>query len=184
VFETPFGESGQFAAEVDRNSFSFATIAAGSRYIARPVQSGGWFVESVTIDGKDVTDRAFDLQTDTSVIVTFTDKPSKVTGTVTDERGAAAGSAVVLAFSVHRERWVGYGSSSRLLQSALTTAAGIYTFEHLPPGDYHVVAVDPSELDGWRDPARLEALARDARRVSVASGDSLKTIDLRMRAAR
>ena len=46
-------------------------------------------MHSVTLGGKDITDRAFDLQADaTSLVVTYTDRPSKVSGTVTDERGA------------------------------------------------------------------------------------------------
>jgi hypothetical protein len=41
---------------------SFSTIAAGGRYIVRPYELGGWFVQSVTLDGKDITDRVVTLQ--------------------------------------------------------------------------------------------------------------------------
>lgn len=182
VFETPFGEPGQFAVEVPRDTRSFSTVAAGGRYIIRPVQRGGWFVQSVTLDGKDITDRVFDLQSDTtSFVVTYTDRPSKVSGSVTDSKGTPSATAVVLAFPVDPQRWSGYGGSPRTLQSALTTRTGVYTFEHLPPGDYFVIAIDGSELDGWRDPARLEAFAADATRLSIRSSDALTTVDLRLR---
>ncbi len=182
TFETAVGEPGQFFAEVDRDELTFATVAAGGRYIARPVETGGWFVHSVTLDGKDYTDRLLDLQSDaTTFVVTYTDRASNVTGTVTDARGAPSATAVVLAFPVDQQRWSGYGASPRTLKSANTTASGIYTFAHLPPGDYYLIAVENADADGWQDPTRLEALSSRATRLSVAAGDALKTLDLRVR---
>lgn len=186
VFETPFGEPGRFAVETTRGAtVSFSTVAAGGRYIVRPYELGGWFVRSITVPGRDITDRVFDLQADTtSIVVTYTDRPSKVSGTVTDARGAASPTAVVLAFPVDPKMWSGYGWSPRTLKSALTTKTGAYTFDHLPPGDYNVIAVAPADADGWQDPARLEALAAEAAKLTVAAGDALKTLDLRLKAIR
>ena len=182
AFETAFSEPGQFFAEVDREELTFSTVGAGGRYIARPVENGGWFVQSITLDGKDLTDRVFDLQSDaTSFVITYTDRPAKVSGTVTDERSAPSATAVVLAFPVDQQRWSGYGGSPRTLKSTLTTPGGIYTFAHLPPGDYYLIAVEGAAADGWQDPNRLEALASRATRLSIAPGDSLKTLDLRVR---
>ena len=183
VFETPFGEPGQFAAEVNRSTLTFSTFAAGGRYIARPYELGGrWVVKSVTLDGKDITDRVFDLQSDAaSFVVTYTDRPSKVSGTVSASEGAPSVTAAVLAFPVDPQRWSGHGANPRTLKSALTTRTGAYAFEHLPPGDYFVIAVDGSELDGWRDPAKLEQFAARASRVSVRSDVALTTVDLHLR---
>ena len=70
---------------------TFSTGAPAGQYIVRPYEFFGWFVRSVTLDGKDITDRVFDLQTDTtSLVVVFTDRPSKVSGTVRDARGSAS----------------------------------------------------------------------------------------------
>jgi hypothetical protein len=183
-FETPFGEPGQFFAEGTKGATqTFSTIAAGGRYIARPVATRGWFVRSVTLNGKDITDRGFDLQGDaTSLVVTYTDRPSKVSGTVTDEQGSRSAMAVVLVFPVNAERWTGYGTSPRTLQSALTDRRGVYTIEHLPPGDYYAIAVGAANIDGWKDPARLEALATQATKLTIAADDSPKTLDLRVKA--
>jgi hypothetical protein len=183
-FMTPFGEPGQFFAEMDRAASTFSSVAAGGRYIARAIESDGWVVQSVTLDGKDVTDRIFDLQADATVVVTYSDRPSKVSGTVTDPTGTPSATAVVLVFPVDPQRWSGYGSASRTLKTVVTNERGVYTFAHLPPGDYHVIALPADEVEGWQDPARLEALSRHATRLSVASGDSLKTLDLRVRATR
>ena len=91
ILETPYGEPGRVAMSATKGAtLSFSTVAAGGRYFVRPYEVFGWFVQSVTADGKDITDRVFDLQADmTSLVVTLTDRPLKVSGTVTDERGAA-----------------------------------------------------------------------------------------------
>jgi hypothetical protein len=91
---------------------------------------------------------------------------------------------MVLAFPVDRQRWTGYGSSPRNLKSVATKATGVYTFNHLPAGDYYVVAVDDSEADGWQEVARLEQLANVAARISISASEALKTLDLRVRSAR
>ena len=90
----------------------------------------------------------------------------------------------MLAFPVDPRRWSGYGTSPRILKNALAARTGVYTFDHLPPGDYYVIAVDAAEADGWKDPNRLEALAREATRLTVAAGDTSKTLDLRLKAIR
>ena len=142
-------------------------------------------MQSVTVGGKDITDRAFDLQADTtSLVVTYTDRPSKVSGTVTDARGDASPTAVVLAFPVDPRRWSGYGTSPRTLKSALTTRTGVYIFDHLPPGEYYVIAVDAAEADGWKDPKTLEALAGVAAKLRVAAGDTPQTLDLTLKGIR
>jgi hypothetical protein len=186
VFETPFGEPGQFAAEVARGAApTFATVAAGGQYIARPYESSTWFVQSVTLGGKDITDRAFDLNADaTSFVVTYTDRPSKVSGTVTDDQGSTSATAVVLVFPVDPRKWSGYGASPRTLKSALTTRFGVYTINQLPPGDYYAIAVGAADIDGWQDPDTLEALATQATRLTVAADDSARTLDLRVKAIR
>ena len=183
MFETPYGEPGQVAVAVTRDAKpSFSSVVAGGRYIVRPYQLSGWFVESVTLGGKDITDRVINLQSDaTTFVVTFADRPSKVTGTVTDARGTTSPTAMVLAFPVDRQLWSGYGTSPRNLRSALTTRAGVYTYDHLPPGDYFLIAIDPAEADGWQDPARLEALAEEATKLTVSASYTAKTVDLRVK---
>lgn len=185
TFETPFGEPGQVSAEIARDASAFATVAAAGRFIARPVESGGWFVQSVTLEGKDVTDRPFDLLADaTTFVVTYTDRPSRVSGRVTRDNGTPDAGAMVLVFPVDRERWSGNGMSSRLMKTALTTRRGDFVIEHLPPGSYHLIAVGAAEVEGWRDPARLEQFASLAAKVTVSSGESAQNVDLQVKTIR
>ena len=185
IFETPYGEPGRFVAQPRGNGQSaFSTIAAGGQYIARPYEIGGWFVKSVTLNGKDITDRVFDLQEDaTDIVVLYTDRASKVTGVVRDVRGTASATAVVLAFPVEPQRWVGYGTNPRHLKSAQASRTGAYTLEGLPPGDYFVIAIDDAESADWMDPKSLEALARQATKLSVTDVEA-KTLDLTLQVIR
>ena len=186
MFETPFGEPGRVAVQATMDvTPTFATVAAGGRYIARPYELGGWFLQSITAGGTDITDRVFDLRSDlTSIVITFTDQPTKVSGVVRDAQGTLSQTAIVLAFPVDRTKWSGYGASPRDLKSALTVRTGVYTFDHLPPGEYHVIAIDPAEADDWQDPARLETFASEAARLTIAAGDTEKTLDLRLKTIR
>ena len=180
-FETPSGEPGRFAGQFasgERQAFS--TVAAGGRFIVRPYEGRGWFVQSVKAGDVDITDRVFDLQTDTSIVVTYTDRATKVSGTVKDARGAAATTATVLAFPVDRARWSGHGESPRHLKSTLASSGGGYTFAHLPPGEFYLIAVDAADAEDWQDPQKLEAFARRASTLSVIAGDTAKTLDLVM----
>jgi carboxypeptidase family protein len=185
AFETPFGEPGRVFAE-GRGDRTFAAVATAGRYIIRPIELSGWYVQSITLDGKDITDRPFDLQSDvTSLVVTYTDRTANLLGTVRDARGAVSSTAVVLAFPVDRSRWVGYGTNPRDLRSALTTRTGAYTFAFLPAGDYFVVAIDGARSALWQDPKRLEALSVQATRLTMPAGDvTSRTLDLTVKEIR
>jgi hypothetical protein len=184
MFETPSGEPGRVAVPAQRGVF--ATVAAGGRYIARPYELNGWFVQSVTWGDEDLTDRAFDLVSDmTGLVVTFTDRALRVTGTVKDARGAIAPRATVLAFPTDPARWTGYGSSPRDIRSVPTTRAGTYTFQNLPAGEYDLIAVAGAEPDAWTDPRMLEALANQATRLTIDGTETTpKTVDLTVKAGR
>jgi hypothetical protein len=184
VFETPNGEPGRFVGQPGRGEPTFSTIAPGGRYIIRPYERGGWFLKSVTLDGKDITDRVFDLQSDaTTFVVTYTDVASKVTGVVRDARGAVSTIAAVLAFPADPQRWTGYGSTRPNFKTAMTSRTGAYTFTGLPVGDYFLVAIDDADADGWIDPKTLEVLARQATRLTIVDVDA-KTVDLTLKVIR
>lgn len=184
TFETPSGAPDQFADQASPQTRMFATVAAGGSYIARPVELGDWYVRSVTVDGKDATDKVFDLHSDVTVAVTLTNRPTRVSGTVRDSRGGGTVPMAVLAFPTDPEAWLDYGASPRNLKKTPTTRSGIYAFDHLPAGDYYVVAIDESDSVGWQDPSRLASFVSQATRVTIAPNESAKTVDLSMRAGR
>jgi hypothetical protein len=95
-----------------------------------------------------------------------------------------AADAIVIAFPTDQQRWRDYGKSPRFLRSVPMTAKGTYTFDHLPPGDYYLTAIEAVDGEGWRDPKVLQALATRAERLTVAAGQASQTLDLTMRSVR
>jgi hypothetical protein len=163
----------------------FATVAGGGRYIVRASAFDGWFVESITLDGKDITERPFDLDGDvTSIVITYTNQPLKVSGGVKDSAGTTAAEAMVVVFPTDRQRWTDYGKSPRAVASVDVSPTGTYTFSHLVPGQYFIAAIGASERDRWRDPEVLEIVSSRAERLTIAAGDSARTLDLTLRAVR
>jgi hypothetical protein len=67
---------------------------------------------------------------------------------------------------------------------AHTTSDGAFSFNHLPPGDYRVIAIEDAESDDWQDPQVLAALATRATTLSIAPGDGAKTVNLTVRSIR
>jgi len=177
VFQSPFLDR-RFGVETSRETQTFSAVAAAGQYFVRPYEGNGWYVQSVKAGDTDVTDRLVDLQTNTRLTITYTDRATKVSGTVKDARGAASSIATVLMFPVDRTRWSGYGDSPRNFKSRLASASGVFTFEHVPVGEYFIVAVDGTDADDWQDPQKLEALARRAMTLTVSAADAAKTLDL------
>ncbi len=177
------GGPGSFAAEMFNangpRTFGSAGGSGGSIVVV-PSEIRGWVVESVTIDGKDLTDRAYDLQADvTSLVVTYTNRVSRVSGTATDARGTAVPSVMVVAFPVDETRWRDYGPEPRRVRSAYGNDRGAWAFDHLPPAEYFVVALDGEDPHLWRDPERLKTLSGQATRVTVSPATP-STVTLRV----
>jgi hypothetical protein len=180
AFERPTGDRG-FAVEIANGAFSIGATAG--QYIVRPMEISGWVVDSVTIDGKNVTDQVIDIAEDTTVMVTYTDKRSPVSGVVKDTRGVTSPGALALVFPTKPERWIGYGANPRSLKNAPTDQNGVYKFENLPAGEYFIVAISSAGAENWTDPKKLELLAREATKITVTAGEST-TRDLTLKVIR
>ncbi len=184
--ETPFAETPGAAVQVLlSNGPAFETLVAGGQYFLQPNESRGWFTQSVTVGGKDYTNRVFDLTEDTtSIVIVMTDRPSTISGTVKDARGSASATAMVLAFPTDRQRWTGYGRSARDLAAVNTSTTGRYTIPHLPAGEYFVIAIEADDADDWQDPKVLAQLSTRATKITVGGGDGTRTLDLNVSGVR
>jgi hypothetical protein len=150
----------------------------GGKYFVRTFGTPeGWFLKEARYEGTDLTDTAVTLEgRDLSgVIIVFTDRPTELSGTVRNTRGADADATVVI-FPTDADQWITPGS--RRIRSVSTSRTGIYKFAGLPPGDYYVAAVADDSSAEWQDPEVLASLARDASRVSLDDGER-KTADVR-----
>jgi hypothetical protein len=126
---------------------------------------GRWWLKSITIDGRELLDRPFDLrQNADTAIVTFSDRASTLAGVALDAQGMPADGTAVIAFGVDESSWF---TNSRRVAGVHARADGTYSIRNLPPGDYFVVASYDVTQGEWFDPALLQRLKASSIRISI-----------------
>jgi hypothetical protein len=169
---------GRFAAD---GSFRTTSLVPGT-YVIHPSAPAGWSLKSVNAGGRDVTERPIDVSSDlTDLVITFTDTPLRLQGTVTSS--GALDAASVLLFPSDREAWSNAGASSRRMSLARVSPAGAFIFSNVLPGAYFVVAVSETQTADWQDPAVLSKLAALATPVELSSG-AAPSLNLTVKAIR
>lgn len=160
----------QFAGD---GTFATPSLLPGDYYL-RPISPAGWFLKSVTWQGHNIIDAPLALAgTDvTDVIVTYTDRPGSIRGTVYGTGDAVDGAAAVLLFPVDQELWTDYGLTSPRMRAVRTKADGTFSAPSLIDGEYFMIAIPEDQAADWQDPATLAKLARTAKRVLVREGES------------
>ena len=146
---------------------------------APPVAPPGWALRSAMVSGVDVLDAPLNITPGRSidnVVVTFTDRPTELTGTLQTSDGSPTSDYFVIVFAAERGFW---GPSARRSASARPASTGRYVVRNLPPGDYLVAAVTDVEPNEWFDPAFLERLVPAATRITIAESEK-KTLDLKI----
>ena len=155
---------------------------ATGRYMISVTGGGpGWVVKTVTAGGRDAIDRPFELTSIgvTDVTVTFTDKPTRLTGIARDTNGNPAASGTVVAvFPVDKSLWRLPGVQSRRMVNLSPNREGSFTFFGLPPGDYYLVAADWPSRE-FADGDVVAALIPHAQRLTLAEGET-RHLDLRV----
>jgi hypothetical protein len=105
-------------------------------------------------------------------VLSFTDRPSEVKGTVRTGSGNPDATASVIVFPADPASGVDTGSQPRRIKTSRTGKDGSFTIGPLPPGEYYVVAIEDSAPRNWQVPAYLDAVARSATSVRIGEGDS------------
>jgi CBS domain-containing protein len=170
----------QAARLAEDGSFVTAGYPAGRYFLNLVGRLPGWLIKSAMVNGVDALEQPFELSSDNigNVVVTITDRPSSITGTVTASSGAPAEAAVVMFPAAYRE-WIAHGMPQRVLRNVRTQANGSYTLQGLPARDYLIVALADADLPDLQNPAVYEALARAATTITVGDGDT-RTIALKL----
>ena len=169
---SPISLDGRVAAD---GSFKTAGYSAG-RYIANVLPNtvpAGWSVKSITYNGRDISVEPVEL-TDTdlsSIVVTFTDKSTTLSGTATGPSGAVAG-AEILVFPADSMAWKEIGVVGRRSRVERVAESGAFSIAGLPAGDYFVAALAGSQPGDRQDPALLSAVIGTATRVTLQDGGS------------
>jgi hypothetical protein len=138
------------------------------------LMTGGWTLKGVMWNGRDMADAPVDIRAGadiTGVVVTFTDKPSELSGTVFDGLGRVTPNFPIVVFSTDRGYWT---PSSRRVQTARPASDGKFTVTGLPAGEYYVCAVTAVERTEVYDPAFLDQLVGVSFRITIADGQKLK----------
>jgi len=163
-------------------TFETPELVPGGYFLRVPAPPPGWTLESVTANGRDVSDVSIDLidKPVTSILVRFTDKPSTIAGTVRPgSRDDRLDEALILVFPQDRSRWVDYGRTPRSIRDSGVSRDGAFTFAGLPAGEYLVAAIRDDFISDWKDPAFLMKVAAFATRVTIGAGDQ-RTVSLNM----
>ena len=154
---------------------TFATVGVPpGRYFVRVGGAyQGWTFQSAMVNGRDasVVPVEFDSADLGGVMLTFTDRPSELSGQVQSD-GPLEG-ATVLVFPAESSAWVGYGSGSRRFSSTRADKQGNFKIMNLPAGDYLAVAIPDKMANDWQNPKFLETLVPEAARVHVRDGDKV-----------
>src|SRR2546425_1008916 len=154
--------------------FEFSNVPPGD-YVIQAFKGAeiGW--QRVTVNGLDATDAVMpfgaESQSVVDVEIVLTREVTRITGTLSDARGAPAASGAVIAFAEDRERWY---QGSRFLAASRPSQNGSFVIAGLPPGAYLVAPVGRlPDRDGWQDPGFLGVLAAKAMRVTLSDGQQL-----------
>ncbi len=155
----------------------FATMGVPpGRYFLR-VNAGlqGWTFQSAQVNGRDASVVPVDLDSSdlAGVVITFTDRPSELSGQVSSDGPLEA--ATVLVFPAEPAAWVGYGNNSRRFANTRVDKQGNFKVTNLPAGDYLAIAIPDKMANDWQNPKFLESLAAEAARVHVRDNEKVTT---------
>ena len=136
---------------------------SGTPFFGASADSVTWGIGSITVDGRDATDRAIDVRADAlpkELIVTFTDQWQEVSGRLTNSQGAGVSDYTMLIFPTDETSWL-YNSRRHL--TAQPASDGRYRLGGpgpaiLPAGEYYLAAVTDVSKDEQYDPAFLKSL--------------------------
>jgi hypothetical protein len=154
----------------DAGALAIRGLARAEYFLRTGAPPAGWYLKSITSGGVDLLSAPFDLRAAgdlDDLIVTFTDKPTMIGGAVYDRGRAPVATATVIVFSANVSFRGTAGLDPERMRAIRADPNGSYKVIGLPAGDYFVAAIDESTADGWRDPARLDALRPLAKRVTL-----------------
>ena len=167
----------------DRRFISSSVLPG--RYLLRVTSPPlGWTLKSVSHQGRELIDMPFDISAEIeNVVITFTDRPRTIKGTVTSTAAAEVAGAQVVIFPVDTAAWVDYGRTSTRVTAATATGTGAFTLALPPDGEYYLAAISDADSDDWRNPAKLRQIATVAERIR-ARGESIQGQSLQLRRLR
>lgn len=138
-----------------------------------------WWLRSAVLDGRDLLDGYVEITADmklSDLVVTFSDRPPELSGTLQSGDGTIASDVFVIAYAADRAHW---RPGTRRVQAVRPGVDGRYTITGLPPGRYMLAALTDVDENDWQDQAFLEQLVPASVAITIGEGER-KTQDLRI----
>jgi hypothetical protein len=160
-----------------RNAFGPRVLRCGYT-LAR---DSWWWPSRVLLDGVDITNVPTDFSEhgDRRLEVVFTQRPTRLRGTVTDADGAPVRAPWIVVASANKSLWQFWATTSDVAQANTTGAFSLA----LLPGDYLVRALPQTTFDSWPAARRqIEKYAADGVPVTVADA-GVSTVALTVHAS-
>ena len=163
----------------DDGSFRFTGVLPGTYLFSSSVPGAmgqtGWWLRSVMVNGRDVLDHPLEVEPAvteiTGVVLTFSDRHSELSGTLTTATGQPASEFVVVVFSADRSHW---RPNARRVKAVRPSSDGSFSVIDLPAGEYLIAALTDIEPDEWQQATFLESLVPGAVKVSIADGQRVR----------
>ncbi len=155
------------------------TELLGPRLLSVSPVPRGWALKAVVLDGRDITDTPLTFtgtEELTGIRVVLTNRTTKISGRVADERGRDVRDCTIVVFPEDRARWTW---RSRFIATARPGLDGRFTLGSLPPASYLIAAIESLEEGDAFDPEFLAWLSTRATRLTLDEGD-LTTIELKL----
>ena len=154
----------------------------GRMKVALAGPAPGWTIRAVRYRGFDVTDSGIEFKANediTDIELELTNRLTDLSGLVTDGRGAAVKDYSVVVFAQDRDKWT---ANSRYMRTGRPDQDGRFKVTGLPPGEYHIIALDYVDMDQWTEPDYLERVRSKATSVTIGEGER-KSVDLKINTA-
>jgi hypothetical protein len=153
-------------------TFEVEGILPGAyRIVVQVPGSLSWWLRAAVVEGRDLLDfpPLFDADGGDLVgaLLTVSDRPTELVGTVTKAGGVAATEGYVLVFPADPSLW--RPLSRRIAWTKLDTR-GHFVFRGLPPGDYLITVVGELDPEGFPGADLLEGLVPSSVKVTLADG--------------
>jgi hypothetical protein len=159
-----------FSTVAKDGTFEMKTVPSGRYHLvvgARGSSSGkirDYFTKSVMLNGQDVGDSGFQVNSATELEIVISAKGATIEGTVVDDKGNPVSSATVVDVPDSDRRL-----RPDLYQQDTTDERGHFSLRGLNPGSYTVLAFEYLE-DSPQDTAFLTSYAGRGEKVSVDEG--------------
>jgi hypothetical protein len=151
--------------------FTIASVIPGLYRLNASGAGNGWYLDSAVVEGQDTLDLPFEVKPGSApsgAVITFTDRQSQLTGTITNQRGQPAPEQTLILYPADERLWV---PQSRRVRSTRPSTEGVFTFNGIPPGDYKLVAMVDVETGAWFDPSFLQQIDAASTRITVNEGE-------------